>query len=385
MQSDGTTPEAPRGLKTAGLVAAGAAVLIVGIGLWTRTSDAHEAQHWSDARSVPVVHLVPVKASTTRDPLTLPGTMQAWNAAKIYARVGGYLKSWDRDIGANVVAGTPLGIVDTPELDQQIAQARADLAKARANAGLAKSTAARWNDLLSTNSVSHQEADEKNGELAASNAAVQSASANLGRLLALKQFATLRAPFAGVVSLRGADVGDLVGPGASTQQPLFAVADVHRIRLYVSVPQAYTAAMRPGLRATLAVPDYPGRTFDAQLIGTSGVINPQTGTLQIQLVADNPGGLLKPGGYAQVRIAAPSAGDTIAIPSSALVFRAQGIRVATVGPDNRVRMLPIKLGRDLGGTVEVTSGLGANQRIVDSPPDSIADGELVRVADTAHG
>lgn len=385
MQSDGTTPMAPRGLKTAGLVAVGAAALIIGIGVWTRASDAHEAQRWSDARSVPTVHLVPVKTSVTRDPLTLPGTMEAWNAAKIYARVGGYLKSWDRDIGAKVAAGTPLGVVDTPELDQQIAQARADLAKARASAGLAKSTAARWNDLLSTNSVSHQEADEKNGELAASNASVQSASANLGRLLALKQFATLRAPFAGVVSLRSADVGDLVGPGASTQQPLFAVADVHRIRLYVSVPQAYSAAMRPGLRATLTVPDYPGRTFAADLIGTSGVINPQTGTLQVQLVADNPGGLLKPGGYAQVQIAAPASGATIAIPSSALVFRAQGIRVATIGSDNRVRMLPIKLGRDLGGTVEVTSGLGANQRIVDSPPDSIADGELVRVADSAHG
>ncbi|WP_404713915.1 efflux RND transporter periplasmic adaptor subunit [Sphingomonas sp. MMS24-J13] len=385
MQNEGTTPWAPRGLKTAGMVAAGVAVLIVGIGFWTRASDASEAQHWSDARAVPTVHLVPVKASTARDPLTLPGTMEAWNAAKIYARVGGYLRNWDRDIGATVATGTPLGIVDTPELDQQIVQARADLAKARASAGLAKSTAARWNDLLSTNSVSHQEADEKNGELAASNASVQSASANLGRLLAQKQFATLRAPFAGVVTLRSADVGDLVGPGASTQQPLFAVADVHRIRLYVSVPQAYSAAMRPGLRATLTVPDYPGRIFTAELIGTSGVINPQTGTLQIQLVADNPGGLLKPGGYAQVQIAAPSPGATIAIPSSALVFRAQGIRVATIGPDSRVRMLPIKLGRDLGGTIEVTSGLGPNQRIIDSPPDSIADGELVRVADTAHG
>lgn len=385
MQSEGTTPVAPRGLKIAGIAAVGAAALVLGIGFWSRSSDAHEAQHWSDARSVPTVHLVPVSASTTRDPLTLPGTMEAWNAAKIYARVGGYLKSWDRDIGARVAAGTSLGVVDTPELDQQIVQARADLAKAHASAGLAKSTAARWNDLLSTNSVSHQEADEKNGELAASNASVQSASANLGRLLAQKQFATLRAPFAGVVTLRSADVGDLVGPGASTQQPLFAVADVHRIRLYVSVPQAYSAAMRPGLRATLTVPDYPGRSFSAELIGTSGVINPQTGTLQVQLVADNPAGLLKPGGYAQVRIDAPASGATIAIPSSALVFRAQGIQVATIGPDNRVRMLPIKLGRDLGGTVEVTSGLGANQRIVDSPPDSIANGELVRVSDTAHG
>lgn len=381
MQSEtpAAAPAAPRGLKIAGVVAAIVAVGVVAIGTIDRSGDAHAAQSWSDARSVPTVHLVMVKSSSASDGLTLPGTMEAWNAARLYARVGGYVKDWYKDIGANVPAGTPLGSIETPELDQQIAQARADLASARANAGLAKSTAARWNDLLTDHSVSAQEADEKNGDLAAKNAAVQGAEANLNRLLALQSYATVRAPFAGVVTVRNAEIGDLVGPGATTQQPMFAVADVHRIRLYVSVPQSYSSAMKPGLDATLTVPDYPGRTFDAHVIGTSGAINSQTGTLQVQLVADNPGEVLKPGGYAQVSFAVPGQPGTVTIPSSTLVFRAAGTQIAMVGAGDRIHMQPVTLGRDLGGTVEVTSGLGQNARIVDNPPDSIAQGELVRV------
>jgi RND family efflux transporter MFP subunit len=305
--------------------------------------------------------------------------MEAWNAAKLYARVGGYLKAWYRDIGNDVSTGTALGLIDTPELDQQIAQARADVASARANAALAKSTAARWNDLLATNSVSKQEADEKNGDLAAKNAAVQAANANLGRLLALKAFATIRAPFAGVVTVRSADIGDLVGPGASSQQPLFAVADVHRIRLYVNAPQAYSAAMRPGLTATLTVPDYPGRSFTARVIGASGAISTQTGTLQVQLVADNPGGVLKPGGYAQVQFNLSGQPGTVQIPSSSLIFRAEGTQVATVNRDGHIAMRSVRIGRDLGSHVEIISGLEHGASIVDNPPDSLAQGELVRV------
>ena len=280
---------APKGLKMAGIVAAIVAVGVVAAGTISRAHDTSDARHWSDARSIPTVHLVAVKQSAASDALNLPGTMQAWNAAKLYARVGGYLRAWYRDIGAEVPAGAPLGQIDTPELDQQIAQARADVTSARANAALSKSTAARWNDLLTTNSVSKQEADEKNGDLASKNAAVQAAQANLDRLLASKAFATLRAPFAGVVTARNADIGDLVGPGATTQQPLFAVADVHKIRVYVSVPQAYSASMTQGLTATLTLPDYPGQTFPAHVVGNSGAINTQTGTFEVQLLADNPG------------------------------------------------------------------------------------------------
>jgi RND family efflux transporter MFP subunit len=382
MQNDASA--APKGLKVAGIAAAVVAVGVVVAGTLSRASDAHAAQGWSDARSVPTVHLVPVKSSAATDGLTLPGTMAAWNAAKLYARVGGYVQGWSRDIGAEVGGGTPLGTIETPELDQQIVQARAALAKAKADAALAKSTAARWNDLLTDHSVSEQEADEKNGDLAAKTAAVQGAEADLGRLRALKSYATVRAPFAGVVTARNVDIGDLVGPGASAQQPMFAVADVRRIRLYVSVPQAYAAAMTPGLDATLTVPDQPGRSFDARVIGTSGSINPQTGTLEVQLVAGNPGAVLKPGGYAQVTFSVPGQAGTVTIPSSSLVFRAAGTQVAMVDAGQHIRMQPVTLGRDLGGTVEVVTGLGRNARIVDNPPDSIAQGELVRVG-SDHG
>ncbi|MDH7639104.1 efflux RND transporter periplasmic adaptor subunit [Sphingomonas oryzagri] len=386
MQSDtmAETPAAPKGLKVAGVVAAVVAVGVVVAGTMSRASDTHEAQNWSNARSVPTVHLVDVKDSAATDGLTLPGTMAAWNAAKLYARVGGYVQGWSEDIGAEVKGGTSLGRIDTPELDQQIVQARAALAKAKADASLAKSTAARWNDLLTDHSVSEQEADEKNGDLAAKNASVQEAEADLGRLMALKSYATVRAPFAGVVTARNVDIGDLVGPGASTQQPMFSVADVRRIRLYVSVPQTYAAAMTPGLDATLSVPDQPGRTFDAKVIGTSGSINPQTGTLEVQLVADNPGEVLKPGGYAQVKFSVPGQAGTVTIPSSSLVFRAAGTQVAMVDADDHIHMQPVTLGRDLGGTVEVVTGLGRNAKIVDNPPDSIAQGELVRVGND-HG
>jgi RND family efflux transporter MFP subunit len=358
---------------------------VVAAGVVTRVHDTHEAQSWSDARSIPVVHLIPVGGNAAQEPLTLPGTMQAWVAANIYARVPGYLRGWDEDIGNAVKTGTPLGRIDTPELDQQIAQARAGLVSAQANARFAKTTAARWNDLLTDHSVSEQEADEKNADAAVKAAAVQAARADLGRLLALKGFSTLRAPFAGIVTARSADIGDLVGPGASGRQPLFSVAQTGRIRVYVSVPQSYSAAMTPGVAATLTVPDFPGRTFTGRVIGNAGAVDPQSGTFQVQLAADNPDGALKPGGFARVRFDIHGGADSVTIPSSAIVFRAAGTQVATVGADGHVAMRPITIGRDLGQTVEVASGLHAGERIVDNPPDSIAEHELVRVAEPARG
>lgn len=375
---------APKGLKSAGWFVGIAAIAIVAGGIVSRMGDAARAQSWSSARSIPTVHLVSVKSGGASDGLTLPGTMQAWNAAKLYARVGGYLKSWDRDIGAQVGAGTPLGQIDTPELDQQIVQARADLVRAKADEALAQSTAARWSDLLTSNSVSRQEADEKNGDWHVKQAAVQASQANLGRLLALKGFATLRAPFAGTVTLRSADVGDLVGPGSSPQQPIFAIADIHRIRVYVNAPQSYSAAMKPGLGAVLTVPDYPGRKFAAQIVGTSGAIDPQTGAFQVQLVVDNHDGALKPGGYGQLRFDASGQAGSVQIPSSALIFRARGTQVALVDRYGHAHLRSVTVGRDLGQMVEVVAGLSATDRIVDNPPDSLGDGELVRVQGNVH-
>jgi RND family efflux transporter MFP subunit len=380
MQPDLPPPPArPRGLVAAGIVAVIAAAGIVAWGALDRRDEAAAAQDWSNTQAIPAVHLIAVKAGGASDALTLPGTLQAYNSAKLYARTGGYLKAWYKDIGARVAAGTPLGVIDTPELDQQIIQARADLASARANQSLSATTAQRWAKLLATASVSRQEADEKNGDLAVKSALVNAQLANLNRLLAFKRFATITAPFAGVVTARNADIGDLVVAGASGSEPLFTVADVHKVRVYVNVPQNYTAVLKPGLRATLAPPDYPGRSFPATVIGTSGAINAQSGTLLVQLIADNGGGALKPGGYAQVSLGVPAAAAGVQIAASALIFRDQGSQVATVAPSGHVHLHKITIGRDFGPTVEVVAGLAPGERVVDNPPDSLADGELVRV------
>ena len=326
-----------------------------------------------------------VRQTADAGQLTLPGTMQAWQDARLFARVSGYVQSWSKDIGAMVGAGTPLGRIDTPELDQQINQARAALSRARASAQLARSTARRWNDLLTDHSVSAQEADEKNGALAVDEAAVKGAEADLGRLLAQKAYATIRAPFAGVVTARNADIGDLVGPGASGQQPMFSLADASRIRLYVSVPQAYSATMARGLAATLTVPELPGRSFPARLAGTAEAIDPKTGTLQVELIADNPGLALKPGGYAQVAFSLPGRSGTAEVPASAVIFRAAGPQVATVDAAGHAHLHAITIGRDLGNSVEVLAGIAPGARIIDNPPDSLSEGEPVDVGAPNHG
>ncbi|MBN8846961.1 MULTISPECIES: efflux RND transporter periplasmic adaptor subunit [unclassified Sphingomonas] len=371
---------APRGLKQAGIVAALVAAGVVAAGAFTRSHDVDAATRISDAQSIPTVHLIAAKGGAASSALELPGTMQAWNAAKLYARVSGYVRGWSKDIGATVGAGTPLGTIDTPELDQQIVEARAALASARAHAGLARSTAVRWNDLLTTASVSKQEADEKNGDLAVKVAAVREAQAALGRLEAMKSFAVVRAPFAGVVTARNADIGDLVGPGSGgTQQPMFAVADTRRIRVYISVPQSYSAAVKPGMAAALSVPAFPGRSFPAHVTGMSGAVDAQTGAFQVELQADNPGDLLKPGGFAQVSFDLPGQAGGVEVPSSVLLFRSAGSEVATVDPNGRIRLRRVQIGLDKGQTVQILSGLRAGERIVDNPPDSLAEGELVRV------
>ena len=378
-------PPRPKGLVVAGIVAVLIAIAVVAYGVFGRSQEVAASQDWSNARAIPAVHLVPATAGGASNALTLPGTLQAFTSAKLYARVGGYLKAWYKDIGARVAEGTPLGLIDTPELDQQIIQARADLASARANQALSDTTAKRWAKLLETNSVSRQEADEKSGDFAVKSALVNAQQANLNRLLATKRFATITAPVAGVVTARNADIGDLVNAGTTAAEPLFTVADVRRIRVYVNVPQNYTAVLKPGLTATLTLPDYAGRSFPATVVATSGAISAQSGTLLVQLMAANPDGALKPGGYAEVSLGVPAAAAAVQIASTALIFRDQGSQVATVDPSGHVHLHKITIGRDLGPRVEVAAGLSAGQRVVDNPPDSLADGELVRIVGGTHG
>ena len=232
---------------------------------------------------------------------------------------------------------------------------------------------------MKSKAVSVQETDEKNADAKTHAAAVGEAAAALGRLLAMKGYATVRAPFAGEVTMRNADIGDLVGPGASVQTPLFAMADEHRMRVYVDVPQQYGAVMHPGLTANLSIPEAPGKTFAARVAAASGAVDGKSGAFQVQLVTDNPGGVLKAGGYAQVHFDLPASASMLTVPASALVLRGQGTHVATVGGDGRVHLLKVVLGRDLGGSVEIASGLTRDTRLIDNPPDSISEGQAVRV------
>jgi multidrug efflux system membrane fusion protein len=279
-----------------------------------------------------------------------------------------------------VKAGQLLAIVDTPELDQQLAQAKADLATAVATQALARTTAARWNGLLAQDAVSRQETEEKNGDLAEKTALVGAAKANVDRLQALESFKRITAPFEGVVTARTTDIGQLIAAGTPTDPGLFTVSDVHWLRIYVSVPQAETARIRPGQTVTLTVPEYPGRSFQATVASTSGAIGTQSGALMVEAQIDNADGALKPGDYAQVTFDLPAQSGTLSLPASALMFRHSGMTAAVVGPGGKVELRQVTIARDLGASVDISTGLSPGEAVIDNPPDSLVNGESVRMA-----
>jgi RND family efflux transporter MFP subunit len=370
----------PKRLKTIGIAALCVAGAIVALGVISRVQADQTLKTWTGQQAIPTVKVISVAAAAGPSELVLPGDVQAFNTAPIHARVPGYLKAWYVDIGAPVKAGQTLAVIDTPDLDQQLAQAKADLATAVANQHLAATTATRWQGLLTQDAVSHQDADEKNGDLAAKTALSASARANVDRLQALEGFKRITAPFDGVVTTRSTDIGALISVGGPTDIPLFTVADERKLRIYVRVPQSYTGDIKPGMSATFTVPEHPGRTFTANLATTADAITPQTGTLLIQLQIDNADHGLKAGDYAQVRFSLPAGGGAIQAPASALMFGDKGMSVAVIGPNGKVAIKPITIGRDLGTTVEIASGLSASDRVIDNPPDSIRAGDAVRVA-----
>jgi RND family efflux transporter MFP subunit len=359
-----------------GLAVAGA---VVAVGVTGRVLASQNLKSWTAAQAVPTVDVVAPTSDAGGQTLVLPGDVQAFYDAAIHARVSGYLKHWYQDIGAKVKAGQLLADIDTPELDQQLLQAKANLATAVANQNLAQTTAARWTGLLAKDAVSQQETEEKTGDLAAKTAATNAARADVDRLEALEAFKRIVAPFDGVVTARTTDVGQLIAAGAPSDPGLFTVSDTHRLRIYVHVPQSYSAELKPGTTATLTVPEYPGQTFQASLVTTSDAVSTQSGTLLVELQMDNAAQLLKPGDYAQVQFALPNSVSGVSVPASALMFRHSGMAVATVGLDDRVVMKPITVGTDLGAVVDVASGLGPTDRVIDNPPDSLANGDLVRI------
>lgn len=374
-------PGSPRRLRRAGVVAAVVLVAIVATGVVTRANDARKLKDWTDAQAVPTVSVVPVERSEQGSSLELPGRLEAYARAPIYARVSGYLKSWKVDIGAPVKAGQLLAEIETPDLDQQLLQAKADLASAEANAALAATTAKRWQAMLGSDSVSRQEVDEKTGDYTAKQAIAKAAKANVDRIEALKGFARIVAPFDGVVTARETDVGALINAGSGSGPELFVVSDMRKLRVYVRVPQNYVPSIRPGAIATLSVPEYPGRTFQARVEASAGAVAAESGTTLIQLAVDNADGKLMPGSFASVKLDRPADATALRVPASALIFDDHGLRVATLGADNKVAFKNVSILRDYGKSVEIGSGLDAGDRVIESPPDGLAEGDRVQTAE----
>jgi RND family efflux transporter MFP subunit len=381
MHDDGET----RRLKRFGIGAAVVALAVIVVGIGVRASDSYRLSTIAEDNAIQTVAVVRPRRAVDGGDLSLPGTLQAFNSAQIYARTNGYVRRWLVDIGQPVDAGQTLAIIDSPEIDQQLAQARADYQTALANRDLAQSTATRWQNLLTKDAVSKQESDEKTGDLAAKTALANAARANVRRLEAMQGFERITAPFGGIVTSRSVQVGALVIAESAASAPLFTVSDVHRMRVYVRVPQNYGGQIRPGLHATLALPEYPGRSFDAELVRTAGAIDVQTGSVLVELQADSAGGALKPGAFVQVHFPLTASADALTVPASALIVGDQGTSVAVVGPDDRIVMRSIRVGRDLGDKIDVAAGLNGSERIVDSPPDALANGDKVRIQAAGAG
>lgn len=377
------SPEDSRSLKRVGVAVAVVAVAAVAWGIHARHHSDQMLADWTKAQSVPTVSVVRPQSEGAADALVLPGNVQALNSAPIYARTNGYVSKWFVDIGTRVKAGQLLALIDAPEVDQQLAQARADLETAHANENLAKTTATRWWTLLAKDAVSKQEADEKQGDFAAKAALSNAERANVRRLVALQGFTRIVAPFSGVITSRSTQIGQLVTAGTAASQPLFTVSDVSRVRIYVRVPQSSSGQIKPGLKTTLTLPEFPGRRFEAVLARTAEAVDLQSGTELIELQAANADGALKPGAYAQVRFPVTGMANAVTVPASAALYRSDGTLAAVVDAQGRVKLHPIRIGRDSGDKLEIVSGLTANDQVIDNPPDAIQNGDQVQIAKDA--
>lgn len=365
------------------------AVVLAVVGILRRKHSEKALSSYTAANAAPPVSLsMPTLQQSARE-IVLPGNMQAFTLAPIYARTTGYVKTWTHDIGSHVQKGELLAVIETPELDQQLAQAKADLASATTNAGLAKITAGRYSDLIGSNAVSQQDTDNAVSQLAARNADVASAQANVRRLEELQSFERIEAPFDGVITARNVDIGQLISAAGSTttavassvssSKEIFDMAAINTLRVFVNVPQVYAPDAKKGVTATLTLPQYPGRTFKGTLVRTSNAVDPGTRTLLAEVDVDNRSGELLPGSYTEVHLNVSSAAPALIVPVSALILEADGLHVATVDATHHAHIVRVTPGRDFGSSVEVLSGLQENQSVIANPPDSLIEGELVRV------
>ncbi len=367
-------------LLTLLLVIVACLAILVVRGILTRTHAEASLAQATERNAVLVVRTVHPRLGTPSVELVLPGNMEAFTDTPIYARTDGYLRRWYVDIGARVKAGQLLAEIETPELDQQLAQAQAELSTAEANANNARINAERYSGLIKQNAVSQQDTDTFVNQAAATSAAVRSAQANVRRLRELQSFEKIYAPFAGVITARDIDIGSLINAGSNGgAKELFHLEAVNRLRVYVQVPQASSRAATPGTRADLVVPELAGQHFPAQVVRTSNAMEVASRTLRVEVDVDNSRGVLIPGELVTVHLKLPTPVNSMIVPVNAVLFRSEGISSVVI-QNGQVAIVPVTIGRDFGDSLEVTSGLNANDQIVVNPPDSIAAGQKVQVA-----
>ncbi|NJB93197.1 efflux RND transporter periplasmic adaptor subunit [Xanthomonas arboricola] len=356
------------------------ALAIVVVGVSSRWTRAEALRNRAQERSDPVVKLIfptPVEAAS----VDLPGRIEAWSRAPIYARASGYLKSWSVEIGQSVKAGQTLAEIETPDLDQQLAQARSEASSLRRQADQAEATANRWKLLLESRAVARQDAEERIAAAQAQKAQVEALQANVQRLQTLQGFRRLVAPFDGIVTARNTDIGALINDGMSAGSELFVVSDVHRLRVYVNVPQREISGLQSGAKAQLSVPEHPGKIYEATVMSLAQAIDSGSGAMRVQLTVDNPTGELLPGGYATVRFLPAQGVVSLGLPPSALILGKDGVQVATLNEDSQVRLLSVSITRDYGRVVALEGGLTTTMRVIDSPPDGISNGDRVRAVE----
>src|SRR6201996_4345930 len=372
MPTEQSPPVSRRKLGLFGMLAGIVLIVVVITGIRSREEANARLREWTDDQAVPTVAVTAPEAKIINPTVDLPGRLEAYQRAPIFARVQGYLKSWNADIGA-------------PDLDQQLLQARADLASQQASAKLSEATLNRRKTLVASNFVSAQEIDERTADLSNKNGAVKAGQANVERLEALAGYKKITAPFDGIVTSRDTDVGALINAGGGTGPAMFVVSDITKLRVYVNVPQNYVPSIRIGAKAVITAPEYPTRSFEATVEASAQSVEVASGTTRMQLGLDNAKGELMPGSYANVKLILQRDGVPLNIPASALIFNQNGLRVATVGADDKILFKTVTISRDLGRTIELASGLAPDDRIVVTPPDGIADGDAVRIAGDKAG
>jgi RND family efflux transporter MFP subunit len=373
-----------RKLTFAAFVAIAIAATVVVMGVTSRRSADAKLDDWTEAQAVPTVAVAKPDTHGQRTTLDLPGRLEAYSQAQIYARVSGYLKSWKVDIGTPVKSGDLLAEIDAPDLDQQIMQAQAAFASAQATLTLSKATLQRGQTLIPSGAISKADLDQRVADSSNREGLANAARADLERLRVLEQYKRITAPFDGLVTTRNTDTGALINAG-SAGAPLFVVSDTKRLRLYVNVPQNFVPSIQIGTKAKIIVPEYPGRSFPATVQASAQAVDIASGTTRMLLVVDNAAGQLMTGDFANVSFELPHPEVAINVPASALIFNQSGLFVATVGSDNRILLKPITIARDLGKAVEIGSGITADDRVIESPPDGIAQGDKVRIAGAGGG